>query len=409
MKRTGVKEDSVALASDKKSRLCERCFANVPPTEEFCPECGAAIAHEGASEGSDAAVYPELARANLLRMRGDYKAAEQQCLTILRRYPNNTTANILLGDICAEKGDLEQAIQWYEMALDLAPDSTAAKHKLHSVRQRFKERETVQTVEQLGLPTTRSRAGVYAMALIGSIFVIAVIAYFLGQHVEERKQLNLTKISTKEIPPVIDNGPGGPIPPAPKNPREDDDLLKAIQNAGAEGARVLHATQDPRSRVLTVTYSVLEGEDPRSLGATIAQAAFAAVNEAPIVTLRGMRQGTLAYVADAMRGRYDETLTSTWKTDHQSSSDAWIDHVLTNEWPASGARPAPTPVPTPPPTSTDGGASDTSEPPGDEPPVAADTTTDGGTPIDGKDGEATPATDPHPDAPPGDQPATTGG
>lgn len=384
----------------------------MPVTEEFCPECGAALEHDGASDGSDTAVYPELARANLLRMRGDYKAAEQQCLTILRRYPNNTTANILLGDICAEKGDLEQAIQWYEMALDLAPESAAAKHKLHAVRQRFKERETVQTVEQLGLPTTRSKAGVYAMALIGAIFVIAVIAYFLGQHVEERKQeLKLGPVVSKNDAPVVDTGSG--VLRSPTNaPSPDDDLLKAIQSSGADGARALHAILDPRSHVLTISYSVLEGEDPKALGATIAQSAFDVVPECPVATMRAMRKGMVVYVADALRAKYQETLTSVWKSEHQAAPNAWVDHFLTNEWPVSSSTPAPAAGGTKPTSSGDetGATKDANETAGGEAPAATEGTADAGAPTDAAKDDSTPASDSKGDSgPPGDEPAATGG
>jgi len=339
MKPIGAREVSVALATDKKIRLCERCFANVPVTEAFCPECGAAMSHDTGSEGSDTAVYPELARANLLRMRGDYKAAESQCLTILRRYPNNSTANILLGDICAEKGDLDQSMQWYEMALDLTPESQVAKHKLESVQQRFKDKETAATVEQLGLPTTKSRAGIYAFALIAAVFVFAVCMYFLGKHVERDKETTNGGV-VKAPGGVIDKGPipngttggggGGEI-----------DLLKAIQSSGTEGARVQQAIQDPRSHGLTITYTVLQGEDPRPLGAVVAQQAFDQVPEAPLVTLRGVRKGELVYVADAMRSLYEETVAPTWTADHQSTPNAWMDHILTHEWPQQTAPIAP--------------------------------------------------------------------
>lgn len=294
------------------------------------------MSHESGADGSDSAVYPELARANLLRMRGDYKAAEDECLKILRRYPNNTTANILLGDISAEKGDLDQSIQWYEMALDLAPESVAAKHKLESVRTRFKEKETVQTVEQLGLPTTKSRAGVYALALIASIFVIAVVAYFLGQHVEQKRtQIHMAPVNPVATPISADPSPHSETAPIP----EDGALLSIIQNSGADGARVQRAFQDPRTRVLVIFYSVLEGEDPKALGASIAQAAFKQITDAPVITVRGTEKGKTIYVADALRTKYEETLTSTWQAEHRATPDSWIDHMMLNEWPS---EPAPT-------------------------------------------------------------------
>ena len=374
----------------------------MPATEAFCPECGAAMSHDQGSEGSDTAVYPELARANLLRMRGDYKAAEQQCLAILRRYPNNATANILLGDICAEKGDLDQSMQWYEMALDLAPESQAAQHKLESVKQRFKEKETAATVEQLGLPTTKSKAGVYAIALIAAVFIFAVVMYFAGQRVGESRNDNIIHgHNVQPIPPTPDPGPNGVVQNS--QTRTDQELVKAIQSTGTEGGRVLDAMQDPRTHAVIVTFSVLQNEDPRPLAASIAQQAFQQVTEAPVVTLRGLRDGQVAYMADAMRSLYEETLAPSWTAGHQSDANAWIDHILTHEWPAQ----TPPPVVTPSvqgQTTTSGDTSSTtgddstttsSNPPGDN--SGTDNTSNTTTP---KEGEKTTGTA-------GDQGATT--
>lgn len=333
------------------------------------------MSHETGAEGSDSAVYPELARANLLRMRGDYKAAESQCLAILRRYPNNATANILLGDICAEKGDLDQSMQWYEMALDLTPESQAAQHKLEQVKLRFKEKETAQTVEQLGLPTTKSRAGIYALALIAAVFIFAVAMYFAGQRVgEKRADPNRQAPVKPSEDPTIDPGfvptSGNERP----NARTDADLVKSIQATGTEGGRVLAAMQDPRSHALVVSFSVLEGEDARSLGAFVAQQAFQQVTDAPVVTLRGLKQGQVVYIADAMRSLYEETLTQNWTAEHQSNTNAWIDHILTHEWPLQNATTTPPPNVSTNPTTIDEGA-----PPGDSTVTPPTDATTGGT------------------------------
>jgi hypothetical protein len=103
--------------------------------------------------------------------------------------------------------------------------------------------------------------------------------------------------------------------------------------------------------LIVLSYTVLEGEDARMLGASIAQAAFKAAPEAPVVTLRAARKGETIFVADALRARYEETLTSTWQAEHRSSPDAWVEHMLQNDWPSK-------PVPT---ASTSGTA--TPEPP----------------------------------------------
>ena len=141
-----------AQGAERKFNICDRCFASVPPKEPFCPECGAPIVVEEQDAGSsDAVVYTELARANLLRMRGEYKQAENQCLNILKRFPNNASANTLLADISAEQNGLTQAVQWFELSLDLTPDDDAVKNKLKSARDRISLQEAANTAKELGM------------------------------------------------------------------------------------------------------------------------------------------------------------------------------------------------------------------------------------------------------------------
>gem|GEM_PF-4072257 len=80
--------------------ICDFCFAMNPQGAHICEECGAPLVEgKEAGDESDQLVYRDLARANLQRMRGDFAAARETCLSILRRYPNNATTQGLLGDI----------------------------------------------------------------------------------------------------------------------------------------------------------------------------------------------------------------------------------------------------------------------------------------------------------------------
>ena len=102
-----------AQGAERKFNICDRCFASVPPKEPFCPECGAPIVVEEQDAGSsDAVVYTELARANLLRMRGEYKQAENQCLNILKRFPNNASANKITMMRAAAIATLSRRKRW---------------------------------------------------------------------------------------------------------------------------------------------------------------------------------------------------------------------------------------------------------------------------------------------------------
>jgi len=74
--------------------------------------------------------YALLAQANLLRMRGCWEAAVENCMAALRLAPDNPSAQSLLGDIYENQGRYDDAIQWYRMALDAHPDSPADRLKL---------------------------------------------------------------------------------------------------------------------------------------------------------------------------------------------------------------------------------------------------------------------------------------
>ena len=81
-------------------------------------------------EDAEAAVGPLLARANLLRMRGQWDEAVAACTEALRKAPESPTAHALLGDIYEAQGKLDDALQWYGMAVDLNPDSKVDRAKL---------------------------------------------------------------------------------------------------------------------------------------------------------------------------------------------------------------------------------------------------------------------------------------
>jgi hypothetical protein len=78
-------------------------------------------------------VGPLLARANLLRMRGQWDEAIAVCTEALRQAPKSPTAHSVLGDIYEAQGKYDDALQWYGMAVELAPDRTADREKLERV------------------------------------------------------------------------------------------------------------------------------------------------------------------------------------------------------------------------------------------------------------------------------------
>jgi len=94
------------------------------------------------------AVTPLLARANLLRMRGQWDEAVAVCTEALRHAPASATAHSLLGDIYEAQGKLDDALQWFGMAVDLAPERTTDREKLDRVVQAQRAKLRMQEQER---------------------------------------------------------------------------------------------------------------------------------------------------------------------------------------------------------------------------------------------------------------------
>ncbi len=166
-----------------RTMICPKCFAEIPDTSAFCMECGSRIKEDTLdplyAEGSDREVYPELARANLLRMQGKYEEAIDVCRRILGRFPSNETVHALLGDIHADQGKLEDAIQWYELLVELAPGNAHYSAKLHNLR----AMHAAQVAPPPPIPepdVKPAKPKVFAYALFGLLALILVAAAFVA-------------------------------------------------------------------------------------------------------------------------------------------------------------------------------------------------------------------------------------
>lgn len=320
MKPNAEREDLAARGKPETGReLCPKCFETravaASCVDPSCPFSGDVEAEAAAT------IYPELAKANLMRMRGEYKLARDTCLALLKRFPNNADAHTLLGDIEAEEGDLDHAAQWYEMALDLRPESESDQHKLEVIRRRIAEREAMTTAQQLGLPTTRSRAMVYGVLIAVFIVLVGVTAFILGDRSRARRGPTPPPITTPieigkrrtepdrtEPPQPIAREHPSPTPTPPAGPIEDQSLTQRLTAECAEGRRIVSAVQDPRDRSVAITAAVDDGASEREVAALIGVSALQRTPATSRVTVRIMRSGELAFVADVTRAAVDQAV-----------------------------------------------------------------------------------------------------
>jgi hypothetical protein len=173
---------------------CPLCKAKVSTGSLYCSSCGARTGAVAVAEPADPREESLLAEANLLRIRGRWPEAEAKCVDVMRISPKSVHAHSLLGDIYREQGRLDEAAQWYQMALDLDPNSGADLAKLAAVeKQRAKlakqSARTGTTKPQrhmTGVTGTQSLVGlspaaffklVWAMVAIFAVVVTALLLW----------------------------------------------------------------------------------------------------------------------------------------------------------------------------------------------------------------------------------------
>ncbi|MFZ4506512.1 MAG: tetratricopeptide repeat protein [Fimbriimonas sp.] len=284
----------------------------------------------------------DIARVNLHRIRGEYREAEQLALAILRHDPENLMGHTLMGEINAERGELEQSAEWYELALDLEPKSEPLLQKLDQVRTRIRERDAALTAEQLGLNQANGNLKLAAMAFVLLVIVVASVAFVLGQQNEGRHRAAVVR-KTVDAPfapgtasetirePVPARGYPIPTPVTVPTVVQQDRLLIEHLAKGTDGARVLSAVVDPRTQGVTITFGYGTDDEPRKIAAELGKSAIGFAPEGSVI-LRGIKGGAVEFVANVDRAKLKETEEAGWNA---PTGTTWVDHVLTDEWPKS--------------------------------------------------------------------------
>jgi len=298
-------------------------------------------------------LHADLARANLLRMRGEFDAAKQLCQDVIQREPRCAPAYTLLGDIAFDRGSLEEASHFYDLSLEIEPSGTHERTRLEVIQHRLSKTESATTVEQLGLPVGRESRW-RTPALIGAVAAIVFTALVLGMSQGTRPKSSVASVATERVsatpdtlptpptsPSTAKPEPSTPEKPAPAaataspsdSPLEDRTILQVVQQRSPAGSHLIGATQDPRTKMIQLTYRLGAEEDARAIGAELARTALEQYTDVLMITLRGVRDDRIAYVADVPRTRYADTLADTF-TQGNPEPNAWIAYAVTNEWPS---------------------------------------------------------------------------
>lgn len=234
-----------------------------------------------------------LAQANLHRMRGQWDEAIAVCMDAMRIAPNNPTAHSLLGDIYSDQGNLDEAIRWYCMALDLRPGSLSDRAKLSQLVEN--KRQSLIAADQKDPHTTlrlrrhynlvaKERASLkhgrvwkadkavrYAaitafVAMILVIIAAPIVNYERQKHQETLGgislgggQINVPPVYYQPISPVkgVNGDSVATVGPTTMRDPFDQKLVDSLNNDTPllyQGIQIADAQSDPRSNRVTLTF-----------------------------------------------------------------------------------------------------------------------------------------------------------
>lgn len=320
--------------------------------------------------------YTLLAQANLLRMRGQWPEAVEKCMKALRLAPDNASAQSLLGDIYENQGLLDDAIQWYRMALDVCPDSPADKMKLarviesksrtlpppHALRQapppsvpaprRPRDQETVAAVPLIGrspaYPETLLRRTTYSAGALTLLVVLLALAFTYGpprigkadQPVSVPTVVVPATVATTNVTPAAPPADA----PVPSDPAEQDlrNALRALPTLSSQGIQVVAVESDPRAGQLTLTVTCSSPASPLGRDLLLRDALLAAQAAVQVTSAESYSQFTvrclgapptgggstpLLLVADATRAAI-----TALPSDLSSVPSSQIPTIFSNPW-----------------------------------------------------------------------------
>lgn len=181
-------------------RTCNSCRARNADHSPFCIRCGAVLdagERDPAAHTDALPVQPEEIPDDLVNQAatqlgdGQAQAAIENCRRAVALNPRHVEAHVVLAMALEQRGDLQAALEAYEMALSLSPDRPVERQKVALLRLRlghdqpapaprpacrFNFPEWLQTARRLALENPALSAGIGAgllVFIIGSILLVS--------------------------------------------------------------------------------------------------------------------------------------------------------------------------------------------------------------------------------------------
>ncbi len=285
----------------------------------------------------------KLAKANLCRLRGEYDRAEVLCVEILQTNPDKVEAMAILGDICAERNELDKARHWYSMAADIKPPLPGVVDKLHQMDRRIqKEEQTHSAVVSIRAAYSRQKTATWVA--VGAAMIALTAAVLSGMR-HPAKNVRLPTVvladsassgsSTSQSKSALIQTPISVVP--------SPELTLLTKLDRPEVKQVTMVLMDPRSNTLVIVANGPSDGSYSTMAASLGVDGLQSFENASMVTIRLMDQGSLSFTADLKRSDYTKAssaggTTGTANTQNSSTSNS-SSSSSTNSDSASPASP----------------------------------------------------------------------
>lgn len=271
---------------------------------------------------SFAQLEADLARINVMRLRGDIQTAKHLCAELLAQKPDFAQAQALMGDLCMDSDEYLKAADWYEMAAANSDESPTLHHRAELARRRVDEVEALAATKRLGIPTSRNKLNFFAGLLLTMVLAVCGMAFYVGGQLGNKEA---TKVINRPLNLSPQPGPSPkeapPAAPAFSLPAGDERVFNSLKGS-ALGSRVLLAYRDPRGPTLVVSVEAPAGEFTKT---AIALDAAQFLRDDPSldrVVVRFLRGGETLAIGTLTRKSYDSAVAES-KDLGQALEDVW--------------------------------------------------------------------------------------
>ena len=277
---------------------------------------------EGSMSGDQAQAL--LAKANLLRLRGDASQAEEICLTVLTSHPTDVFALCMLGDIRFQQARAEEAEHLYDLAVGTGDAPTTVHERLQVLKARR------------ALPSKPQNTDIPAWMIAGTISVVFICIAITAAIIAPKFQSSADAVTVRIVAPK--DSPSEPTPvkptdspptirPKPMIALADAVLSQKIEQKSGFADRMISVQTDPRSATASITVALGPNEQPRDMASIVAIAAFNSDSALHAVSIRLVSDERIVFVGEVSR----ESFENAFKIAPRPSSDA-LANAFSNEW-----------------------------------------------------------------------------